>query len=433
MLTTSWKNCSSASSYKMKRFIAGLFSALFFSTLLSAQNPAFVRNMIDTLASPEFYGRGYVNNGSKIAADFIVKQLKKDKLLFFSQEALQPFTLNVNTYPGTLELKINGIVKTPGSDYIVMPEAPTMEHSYKILWLNEKTLSTPKLIEKFNKMNVSKLSLVIDTGFKDLKNKKLQESPVLIKIKEKLPAWEVSDAQNKKKHAEIIITRNALPGKIKKISVNIEAKQQDNYPTQNVVGYISGRVYPDSFFVFGAHYDHLGMMGSQTCFPGANDNGSGTAMLLDLAAYYSKPENQPDYSFAFIFFSGEEAGLLGSEYYTEHPLFPLKKIKFMLNLDMVGTGSDGIKVVNGSIFKPEFEKLKALNEKGGYLKAISERGEAANSDHYFFYKHGVKSFFIYTLGGEYKEYHTVGDKAAGLPLTKYSELFKLVCDFVKNL
>jgi hypothetical protein len=417
----------------MKRLIAGLFSLLFFSTLLSAQNPAFVRSMIDTLASPEFYGRGYVNNGSKIAADFIVKQLKKDQLLFFSQEALQPFTLNVNTFPGAMELKVNGIVKTPGVDYMVMPNSQSMTLSYKALLLNEKTLSNPKLVKKFDRLNLSNKALVIDTGFKDLKNKKLQETPLLITIRDKGISWHVSSAQSKKKYAEVIITRKALPGKIKKISVNIEAKQQDNYPTQNVVGYISGRVYPDSFIVFGAHYDHLGMMGSQTCFPGANDNGSGTAMLLDLAAYYSKPENQPDYSIAFIFFSGEEAGLLGSEYYTEHPLFPLKKIKFMLNLDMVGTGSDGIKVVNGSIFKPEFEKLKSLNEKGGYLKAISERGEAANSDHYYFYKHGVKSFFIYTLGGEYKEYHTVSDKAAGLPLTKYSELFRLVCDFVKNL
>jgi Zn-dependent M28 family amino/carboxypeptidase len=135
----------------------------------------------------------------------------------------------------------------------------------------------------------------------------------------------------------------------------------------------------------------------------------------------------------FIFFSGEEAGLLGSEYYTSHPLFPLKKIKFMINLDMVGTGSEGIKVVNGSIFKSEFGKLRAYNEEGGYLSTVSVRGEAANSDHYYFYKNGVKCFFIYTLGNEDREYHTVGDKADILPLTKYPELFKLVCEFVKKI
>ena len=417
----------------MKKGSAFIFAFLFFSTVLFSQNIAYVRGVIDTLSSPGFYGRGYVNNGDRIAAEFIVKQLKKDKLKFFTPDALQPFHLNVNTFPGTLELKINGILKTPGTDYLVMPDAPSMNHKYKTLLLNEKTLSTPKLIHKFEKRKVSGLSLVADTGFKDLKNKKLQESPLLLKISEKLPAWHVADAQNSNKHAEIIINRNALPEKIKKVSVKVEAIQQDNYQTQNVVGYISGKVCPDSFVVFGAHYDHLGIMGSKAYFPGASDNGSGTAMLLDLAAYYSQPENQPDYSMVFIFFSGEEAGLLGSEYYTSHPLFPLSKIKFMLNLDMVGTGSEGIKVVNGSVFKTLFQKLKELNEKGGYVKTVSERGEAANSDHYFFYKHGVKCFFIYTLGNEDKEYHTVGDKADILPLTKYPELFHLICDFIKIL
>jgi aminopeptidase YwaD len=417
----------------MKKAVAVLFSSLFFSTILFSQNLVYVKGIIDTLASPGFYGRGYVNNGDRIAADFIVKHLKKDKLLFFTPDAFQPFGLNVNTFPGALELSINGIVKTPGADYMVAPNSQTMNHSYKTLVLNEKTMSTPRLIKKFNKRKVSNIALVVDTGFKDLKNIKIQETPLLVIIRDKGISWHVSNEQSQKKYAEVIINRSTLPKEIKKVSVNIEARQQDNYQTRNVVGYISGKVYPDSFVVFGAHYDHLGMMGDKTFFPGANDNGSGTAMLLDLAAYYSKPENQPDYSMAFIFFSGEEAGLLGSEYFTEHPLFPLKNIKFMLNLDMVGTGSEGIKVVNGSIFKPEFEKLKALNEKGGYVKSVNERGEAANSDHYHFYKKGVKCFFIYTLGSEYKEYHTVGDKAAGLPLTKYTELFRLVCDFVKNL
>jgi aminopeptidase YwaD len=417
----------------MKSVLAGLFSIMFFSTSLFSQNITYVRGVIDTLTSPEFYGRGYVNRGDKIAAEFIVKQLKKNKLTFFTSDALQPFHINVNTFPGELKLEVNGILKKPGVDYMVMPNSQSMKQSFKTLVLNEKTLSTPKLTKKFDGLKVLKRALIVDTGFKDLKNKKLQDTPLLVVIRDKGITWHVSNRQSNKKYAEIIINRNSLPADIKKVSVNIEAKQQDNYQTQNVVGYISGKVYPDSFLVFGAHYDHLGMMGSTTCFPGANDNASGTAMLLDLAAYYSKPENKPDYSIAFIFFSGEEAGLLGSEYYTEHPLFSLKNIKFMLNLDMVGTGSDGIKVVNGSIFKPEFEKLKALNEKGGYLKVVSDRGEAANSDHYFFYKNGVKSFFIYTLGNEYKEYHTVGDKAAGLPLTKYNELFNLVCNFVKIL
>ena len=76
-------------------------------------------------------------------------------------------------------------------------------------------------------------------------------------------------------------------------------------------------------------------MGKDTFFPGANDNASGVSMLLNLAKYYkAHPAN---YSIAFIFFSGEEAGLLGSKYYSEHPIFPLSKIKFLVNLVLLGT------------------------------------------------------------------------------------------------
>ncbi len=389
--------------------------------------------MIDTLASPAFYGRGYVNNGDKIAATFIAKQLKKDQVKCFDTSYFQTFHLNVNTFPDDVALKINGVEKQPGIDFMVSPDAQTMKDSYKVLVVDGNTLSSEKLAKKFSNQNLSKLALVVDTGFKDLKNKKLEETPLLVFIRDKGISWHVAKEQNEKKHAEITINRSALPAKITNISVNIHTKLLSNYPSQNVVGYIPGKIYPDSFVVFGAHYDHLGMMGSKAYFPGANDNASGTAMLLDLAAYYALPENRPDYSVCFIFFSGEEAGLVGSEYYTKFPLFPLRKIKFMLNLDMVGTGSDGIKVVNGSIFKKEFETLKQLNEAGKYLKSVNERGEAANSDHYHFYKKGVKSFFIYTLGTEYKEYHTVTDQAAGLPLTKYPELFNLILRFVSSL
>ena len=89
-------------------------------------------------------------------------------------------------------------------------------------------------------------------------------------------------------------------------------------------------------------------MGKDVYFPGANDNASGVAMLLNLANYYSKKENQPKCSIAFIAFAGEEAGLLGSKYFSEHPLIPLNKMKFLVNLDLLGTGDEGMMVVNAT-------------------------------------------------------------------------------------
>jgi Zn-dependent M28 family amino/carboxypeptidase len=173
------------------------------------------------------------------------------------------------------------------------------------------------------------------------------------------------------------------------------------------------------------------MMGQDVIFPGANDNASGTAMVMDLARHYS--ESNPDYSIAFILFSGEEAGLYGSKFYTENPLFPLKKIKLLINLDMVGTGSGGISFVNGSKF-PEFLKIvNQINDEKNYLTKVKSRGESCNSDHCFFYQKGVKAFFIYSMGKEYMHYHNIYDKANALPLTKYEEIFKLLIDTVLKL
>ncbi len=146
--------------------------------------------------------------------------------------------------------------------------------------------------------------------------------------------------------------------------------------------------------------------------------------------YYS--ENPPDYSMAFIAFAAEEAGLLGSRYYTENPVFPLENIKFLINLDMVSTGEEGLMVVNGEIFIDAFSRLKNINKTHGFMKQIRSRGEAANSDHYFFYEKGVKCFFFYTLGGE-THYHNIYDKAEMLSLYGYNNLFRLITVFIEDM
>lgn len=133
----------------------------------------------------------------------------------------------------------------------------------------------------------------------------------------------------------------------------------------------------------------------------------------------------------FIFFGAEEAGLVGSKFYTDNPVFPLEEIKFLINIDLAGTGEEGITVVNGSVFENEFSKLKELNETKKYLAQVKVRGKAANSDHYYFTEKGVPAFFIYTMGG-IKAYHDVYDKPETLPLTEFQDLFRLLTDFVKT-
>ncbi|MCY1522427.1 Peptidase family M28 [compost metagenome] len=193
---------------------------------------------------------------------------------------------------------------------------------------------------------------------------------------------------------------------------------------------VRGTKHPDSIILITAHYDHLGGMGKSTYFPGANDNASGVSFLLSMARYYAK--NPQPYTIAFICFAAEEAGLIGSRYFTENPLLPLAHIRFLINLDLVGTGEQGATVVNATSFPAEFDRLTRINDKEKLLVKINQRGKAANSDHYFFSEKGVPAFFIYTQGG-ISAYHDVNDRAKTLPFTVYENLFKLLLFFNRSL
>jgi Iap family predicted aminopeptidase len=203
-----------------------------------------------------------------------------------------------------------------------------------------------------------------------------------------------------------------------------------NYTTGNIIGFTEGEEHPDSFLVVLAHYDHLGKMGSEVYFPGANDNSSGVAMLLNLAKYFK--EHSHKYSVVFIALTAEEAGLLGAKYFVENPLFDLSRIAFLVNFDLAGTGDEGIKVVNGSVYKDKFDLLTSLNEQGGYLKSVQIRGAACNSDHCMFHNQGVPCFYIYTLGG-IQAYHDVYDRSETLPLTEFEDYTQLMIRFFEHI
>jgi hypothetical protein len=98
-------------------------------------------------------------------------------------------------------------------------------------------------------------------------------------------------------------------------------------------------------------------------------------------------------------------------------------------LDLLGTGDEGITVVNATEYKTAFESLKNSNEQQHLLPTIKPRGKAANSDHYWFTERGVPCFFIYTMGG-ISAYHDVHDRPETLPLTRYKNVFRLLTTFI---
>ncbi|MEP7166334.1 MAG: M28 family peptidase [Ferruginibacter sp.] len=379
-----------------------IFALTFFCfSGLSAQDLAFGRKMVDTLTSPYFWGRGYTNDGMSKAADFLQSQFRSYGLEPMNGRSyFQEFSYPINTFPGKMQAMINGKELVPGIDFIVGPES--------------KTIKAEGSGFRRGKDKDSLLFYNSDENF-------------VIELADKLTMDLSSEIAE---YGKITVDRKSINGLPVNFKVNIENKFLKNFKTNNICAFIKGTAKSDSFIFITAHYDHLGGLGKDTYFPGANDNASGVSLLMNLAHYYAV--NPQRYSIAFILFAGEEPGLLGSKYFTENPLVPLKRIRFLINTDLAGTGEEGITVVNATEFPKEFAMMNAVNDEGKFLVKINSRGKAANSDHYFFTEMGVPSFFFYTLGG-IKAYHDVFDKAGTLPLNEHEDLFKLIIKFDQKL
>jgi hypothetical protein len=412
------------------------------------------KKTINILCSPKMQGRGYANKGERLAANYIVEQFEQIGLLKYKSSYFQSFNLkSVTIFPKKIQLKSKKQTFDAGKDYLVTSFSNSGKGKVGILYLDSAFFQNDSAQIAFNKVSLKKNAVMYsDKWTKKIQQEnlafleKIQEAKAVFVRTEKLigvpspvayskPYFEVLDSIFPIYQPIDLIDLEDLKtakkdNKIQTLKFKVKSKLVESQPSQNVVGYIKGTKNPQKVIVFSAHYDHLGKMGKDVYFAGANDNASGVAMLLELAKYYS--ENPPEYSVCFMAFGSEEIGILGSMFYTENPLFPLKDIQFLINLDLIGTGEKGATVVNATIHEREFELLKKINTENNYLKTIESRGEAANSDHYFFHKKRVPSFYIYLNGGS-QAYHDINDTPQNLSLFGYQNLYELLIEFSQGL
>lgn len=411
----------------------------FFSLTVYCQDIDYARTILDTLCSEHFDGRGFYNQGEKRSAEFIENEYKKFGLQTFNDSYFQTFTLPVNSITGDITLKIDNKDLVAGADFLVDPSSPGFEGTANIAFLKKTELMDIDQFKSAIRKNNGKFIAFDQSLIKEEKRElkgQFYEMIQFLKFGPDLPIKGVVEiveekltftaSQQKAERPHLVILSEKISSKSRKINVKIENEFVEKHQSQNVIGFLEGEI-KDSFICVVGHYDHLGRMGDNVYFPGANDNASGIAMQLSLAKELSQEKLK--YSMVFISFGSEEIGLVGSKYYTENPLFPLSQIKFLINLDILGTGDDGIQVVNGKEYRKDFDRLVSLNEENDYLKQVKIRGQACNSDHCFFHENGVPSFFIYTLGGV-AHYHDIYDKAETLPLTEFEDLFKLLKKFI---
>ena len=192
---------------------------------------------------------------------------------------------------------------------------------------------------------------------------------------------------------------------------------QEDREAPNVIGILPGK-HPErknETILIGGHLDHLGVDLDGTVFNGADDNAGSVAVILEIARVFQQNHFQPDRTLVFIAWAGEELGLVGSRYYTSHPLFPLEKTLLYINMDMVGTGDSDLYVGGMWEFADLFEIIKK-NLSPDLVEKLHYRIDYRGSDHSAFLPKGVSAISLRTghpltreLDDEHPEYHRPGD------------------------
>ena len=219
-------------------------------------------------------------------------------------------------------------------------------------------------------------------------------------------------------------------------------------PAYNVIGILDGSdpSLKNETIIIGAHYDHLGRGGEGSLAPregdihhGADDNASGVAGVLELARILTSQRPRPRRTLVFMAFSGEEEGLLGSNYYVNHPALPLTNTVAMINMDMigrmkdhklivggVGTAKEWRDLLNGSIGQPS--STSAMNP--AFDLTLQEDGYGP-SDHSSFYAKQVPVLFFWT--GTHNDYHKPSDTFDKINYTDEARILSLVAEIVRRL
>lgn len=223
-----------------------------------------------------------------------------------------------------------------------------------------------------------------------------------------LAEWERAMASNKKPASM------NLPGWRGSVKLGIIKETKS---ASNVLGLLQGSDprWRDELLIIGAHYDHLGLGGENSLAPkefgkvhnGADDNASGTSAVVELARVLSADSLRPKRSILFMCFSGEEEGVLGSNYYVKNPVRPLPSTVAMINMDMIGRLRDNRLSVQGIGTSPAWKQIiEELNAIARFDLKLLEDGRGP-SDHSSFYDHDLPVLFFFT--GAHEDYHKPSD------------------------
>jgi Peptidase family M28 len=384
---------------------------------ISAQS---LRGHLSFLASDLLEGRATPSRGLDLAAEYIAAQFRRAGLEPVGDDGYFQTATLIQREPNWdgFEMTVTSGAKTiriDKSEAYLVPETALNLHDVPIVVADQNGPAGDtrgKVVFSLNprgRGNFDQPALVIAAS------PNLPTGPQ-IRDPEAGPGRGATNVVNKPELAAFL---NDNPGA--RLSVRMAASIERPVKVHNVAGLLRGSdpQLSDTYVMLTAHYDHLGMRatGDDKIFNGANDDGSGTVSVVEIASAIAALDRHPARSILFMTFFGEERGLVGSRYYGRHPLVPLAKTIADLNLEQIGRtdSTDGPQVGTASITGYDFSELPGILADAGKIAGIKVYKNEQASDPYFARSDnqaladvGIPAHTL-CVAFDYPDYHKVGD------------------------
>jgi hypothetical protein len=416
---------------------------------------AFIENLekhVNYLASDKLEGRRTGTEGETLAMGYISEQFREIGLApKGTDKFFQPFEVDDGKQvdPAT-SFKINGAGLKPGKDFFPFPFSsngdikaePALElYESDMPWFYnlKETLEENKNNPHFDLYSFirSKADEVKKKGATALifYNTSTIDDQLAFTAKDRSATAPIPVVYMTKEAAKKYLND---PAATLDVSLHVSLKQKTR-TGHNVIGYIDNGARTTA--VIGAHYDHLGYgedgnsllrTGEHLVHHGADDNASGTAALIELARMLRKSKDKQN-NYLFIAFSGEELGLFGSKYFTDHPTVDLNSINYMINMDMVGRLNDSLNsiTIGGYGTSPVWEQaIQPGNNQSFFTIKIDSSGTGP-SDHTSFYRKDIPVLFFFT--GLHPDYHRPSDVADKINYGGEYKMVKYIYQLIDKL
>lgn len=403
------------------------------SVQLGAQDLPHFKKVVKELSSARYQGRGYARDGANKAGKYLEKEFRKAGV---DEVTLQPFTIDINTFCGAMEMWADGRKLRPGVDFSMREYSPGVHGEFPVYFIDTLNFNPERIFEDLALPEYADCMVCCDFWFtyrhRDMFSK-LQKAGACANAG-LLYTWAAPIKFFKAYGEKVVdkpivwVTPEAIEG-ARRVKLDVDNEFLKDYGLFNVIAKVEGARH-DSCYVFTAHYDHLGNLGRKVFYPGANDNASGTAAIVTLAAYYVR--NRPEYDMYFVAFSGEDANLRGSTFFAEHPVVPLEQIRYLFNIDMIGDDNPVQYCEVSDAGMGRYALFEAVNEELHLFESLNRGALAANSDHYPFAVRGVPCIFLENEeGSAFQYYHTPADNLKTIRWNSYEPVFRLITRFIE--